>query len=121
MEGKASTEGRAPGSTSIAPGVLVTLAKLTALGVPGVAAMAPVPGGVDRLLRRGAGEGVRIDIEDDHVSIDLYLILTHGTNVRDVSRKVQSEVARAIEDMVGMQVSRIDIHVEDIDYGVQAD
>jgi uncharacterized alkaline shock family protein YloU len=30
---------------------------------------------------------------------------------------VQSEVARAVEDMVGMQVKRIDIHIEDIDFG----
>jgi uncharacterized alkaline shock family protein YloU len=36
--------------------------------------------------------------------------------VRDVSRKVQTEVARAIEDMVGMVVKRIDVHIEDIQY-----
>jgi uncharacterized alkaline shock family protein YloU len=50
------------------------------------------------------------------VSIDLHLVLAHDTNVRQVSRKVQTEVARAIEDMVGMMVKRIDVHIEDIDY-----
>jgi uncharacterized alkaline shock family protein YloU len=107
---------RAPGATTIAPGVLVTTARLAALGVKGVAAMASVPGGVNRFFRRGSGEGVRIDVEDDAVSVDLYLILVKDTNVRDVSRTVQAEVARAIEDIIGMQVTRIDVHIEDIDY-----
>jgi uncharacterized alkaline shock family protein YloU len=94
---------------------LVTIAKLSALGVSGVSRMAPVAGGVNRLFRRGAGEGVRIEISDDTVSVDLYLVLDHGTNVRDVSRNVQAEVASAIETMVGMSVSRVDVHIEDFD------
>jgi uncharacterized alkaline shock family protein YloU len=100
----------------MAPGVLVTLAKLTALSVPGVAAMAPLPGGVNRFFRRGVAEGVRIEFNESDVCIDLYLILKQDTNVRHVSRKVQGEVARAIEEMIGMQVSRVDIHIENIDY-----
>ena len=117
METKGHGEGRTQGSTSIAPGVLVTMARLTALSVPGVAAMAAIPGGVNRLFRRGAAEGVRIEVEGDTVAVDLHLVLSQGTNVREVSRKVQAEVGRAIEDMTGMQVARIDIHIEDIDYG----
>jgi uncharacterized alkaline shock family protein YloU len=107
---------RAPGTTTMAPGVLVTLARLTALAVPGVAAMATTPGGVNRFFRRGSGEGVRIQVEEACVCVDLYLILKQDTNVREVSRKVQSDVARAIEDMVGMDVQRVDIHIEDIAY-----
>lgn len=105
---------RAPGTTTMAPGVLVTLAKFTALNVPGVAAIAPKPGGVNRLFRRGTAEGVQIEIDEDCVCVELFLILESDTNVRDVSRKVQTEVARAIEDMVGMDVTRVDVHIEDI-------
>jgi uncharacterized alkaline shock family protein YloU len=115
------TEDRTRGTTTIAPGVLVTLARLTALSVPGVAGMAQVPRAVNRWLRRGSGEGVRIEVSDDRVAVDLHLILRHNTNVREVSRKVQSEVARAVEDMIGMRVARIDVHVEDIDFEVVTD
>src|SRR3972149_5577475 len=87
------------GKTTIAPGVLLTIARLTALGVPGV---------------------VRIEVDDDSVAVDLYLVLANETNAREVSRNVQSEVARAVEDMVGMQAKRIDIHIEDIDFGEAA-
>jgi uncharacterized alkaline shock family protein YloU len=111
----AAREDRPTGTTTIAPGVLLTIAKLTALGIAGVSRMAPVAGGVNRLFRRGAGEGVRIEVADDTVSVDLYLVLEHGTNVRDVSRNVQAEVASAIENMVGMAVARVDVHIEDFD------
>jgi uncharacterized alkaline shock family protein YloU len=108
------TDERAPGTTTIAPGVLLTIARLTALAVNGVAGMAPIPGGVNRLFRRGTGDGVRIEVEGVRVSADLYLTLNHDVNVKEVSRQVQQEVARAIEDMVGMQVQRVDVHIEDI-------
>jgi uncharacterized alkaline shock family protein YloU len=105
---------RAPGTTTIAPGVLLTIARLTALAVPGVAGMAAVPGGVNRLFRRGIGDGVRIEVEGDRVSADLYLALNHDVNVREVSRLVQQEVARAIQDTVGMSVERVDVHIDEI-------
>jgi uncharacterized alkaline shock family protein YloU len=108
--------GEAPrrGKTTIAPDVLLTIAKLSALGVPGVARMSPVPGGVNRLFRRGAGDGVRIEVKDNAVAVDLYLVVAHDTRVRDVSRAVQAEVARAIEEMVGMDVLSVDVHIEDV-------
>jgi uncharacterized alkaline shock family protein YloU len=116
MDSPATPAGRTEGTTTIAPGVLVTIARLTAMGVPGVAGMAAVSGGVNRLFRRGAAEGVRIDVDGQAVTVDLYLVLRHDSQVREVSRKVQADVARAIENMVGMQVRRIDVHIEDMDY-----
>lgn len=106
---------RAPGTTTIAPNVLATIAQLTALRVEGVADLAPRPTGVNRLFRRGVGDGVEVDVQDGQVDVDLYLILKPEINVRDVSRVVQREVARAIEEMVGMSARRIDIHILDIE------
>jgi len=86
------------------------------LGVPGVSRMAPVSGGVNRLFRKGANEGVRIEVEEDTVFADIYLVLKEDVNIREVSRNVQQKVVRAIQEMVGMDVGHIDIHIEDIDY-----
>lgn len=109
-------EPRAPGKTTIAPGVLVRIAQLTSLSVPGVAGMAAIPGGVNRLFRREAGDGVRIELDNNSVAADLYLTLDYGVEVRKVSRKVQREVARALEEMVGMKVTRVDVHIEEISF-----
>ncbi len=107
------------GKTTIAPEVLLTIAQLTSLEVPGVSRMGSVPASVDRLFQRGYGEGVRIDIREDVVNIDLHLILLKDVNIRDVSRQVQHNVARAVSEMVGMQVGRVNIHIEDIDYSAE--
>jgi uncharacterized alkaline shock family protein YloU len=104
------------GKTTVSPEVLTTIARLAALSVPGVSHMAPVAGGVNRLFKRGAGEGIRIETKDNSVDADIHLILKQDVNIREVSRNVQQQVARAIQEMVGMDVGSIDIHIEDIEY-----
>ena len=104
------------GKTTVAPDVLITIARLSALRVPGVSRMAQVSGGVNRLFKRGAHEGVRMQVEDNTVFANLYLILKKDVNIREVSRNVQNQVARALQEMVGMEIGEIKIHIEDIDY-----
>jgi uncharacterized alkaline shock family protein YloU len=108
------------GKTTVSPDVLVTIARLSALSVPGVSRMAQVPGGVNRLFKRGIGDGVRIEVEDNVVVANLYLILKQQVNIREVSRNVQHQVARALQEMVGMDIGGIDIHIEDIDEDEEA-
>lgn len=102
--------------TTIAPDVLITIARLSALSVPGVSHMAQVTGGVNRLFKRGIHDGVRIEVEDNVIVANLYLVLHKDVNIREVSRNVQSQVARALHEMVGMDVGEVEIHIEDIDY-----
>lgn len=102
--------------TTIAPDVLVTIARLSALSVPGVSRMANVTGGVNRFFKRGVHDGVRIEVEDHTVKVNLYLILKGDVNIREVGRNVQEQVARALQDMVGMDVGSVEVHVENIDY-----
>ena len=104
------------GKTTVAPDVLVTIARMSALSVPGVRRMAQVSGGVNRLFKRGVSDGVRIEVEDNTIVASLYLILKKDVNIREVGRNVQSQVARALQEMVGMDVGEVEIHIEDIDY-----
>jgi uncharacterized alkaline shock family protein YloU len=108
-----------PGKTTVAPDVLVTIARLSALSVPGVSRMANVTGGVNRLFKRGVHDGVRLEVKDNTIFANLYLILKNDVNIREVSRNVQSQVARALQEMVGMEIGEIEIHIEDIDYEEQ--
>lgn len=107
---------RPPGKTTVAPEVLIEIARMATLKVKGVSAMAPVSGGVNRLFRRGIVDGVRINIEEDIVYADLYIILKDNVNIRDISRTVQTKVTRAITEMVGMDVAEVNINIENIAY-----
>jgi uncharacterized alkaline shock family protein YloU len=105
------------GKTTIAPDVLLTIARMSAVSVEGVSRLAPVSGGFNNLFRKGGvGEGVRVQLEDGVAYLDLYLILKSNVNVREVSRHVQQQVTREVSEMLGMEVGHIDIHIENIDY-----
>ena len=111
------------GKVIIAPGVLVTIARLTALSTPGVARMSPGwTHSMGRLLRRrGPGQGVKIEVEDDTVSADLYIVVEQDVNVLKLSQEIQAEVSRAIHDMVGMDVTEVNIHIQDVEIPLNED
>jgi uncharacterized alkaline shock family protein YloU len=106
-----TTELRSPGQTTVAPDVLLAIARLTTLKIEGVHAMGKAP-----LWAREfhTGDGVQALIEGGHADLDLFLILDHEVNLRQVGREVQTQVTRAISEMVGMQPGRVNIHIEDI-------
>lgn len=113
-------ESRSPGVTTIAPEVILNIARLTTLGVEGVSYMSQ-NAGVNELFQRGQrGGGAHVQVEDDRVSLNLHVVLKQDVNIRQVSRTIQKEVARAITDMVGMEVGSINIHIEDIDFSVES-
>ena len=108
------------GKIVIAPEVLITIAKLSTLSVPGVARMAPVSGGMDRYFKRGASDGVRIEMLGEHsLRADIYVVIRGDANVSVVSEHVQAEVARATIEMVGMDAHTVNVHIEEIEYSEQ--
>lgn len=111
-----SEERFSPGKTTIAPDVLVSIARLTTLSVEGVHRMAAIPGKFNKFVRKDTVDGVQIFVENNTVYAEIYVILDRDINVRDVSRTIQHQVSRAIKDMVGMEVGKVNIHVEDIEY-----
>ena len=54
------TNSRPPGKTTIAPEVLLSIARLSALSVPGVNRLSTTPTDVNQFFTRGTNEGVRI-------------------------------------------------------------
>ena len=102
---------------TIAPGVLLTVIRLAALQVPGVARMGNTPGGVNRWWRRTPTErGVQALIEGQTVVIDVYIVTHADAILRQVSHEVQTQVARDIRENVGMTVGAVNVHIEDVTF-----
>lgn len=59
-------------------------------------------------------KGVKVDIVDEKVIVDLNIIVDYGIKIPDVSWKVQENVKNAIESMTGLIVSSVNIHVQGI-------
>jgi uncharacterized alkaline shock family protein YloU len=111
-----SEEKRSQGMTTVAPDVILSIARLTTLGIEGVSHMCTTSSVTNLFQKGNKSSGVRVLIEDQVVFIDLHVVLENDVNVRHVSRKIQDDVARAVKEMVGLDVGEIKIHIEDINY-----
>lgn len=105
------------GSVQISPQVLATIARLTTLAVPGVARMyRDISSDVDRFLKgKVATDGIRIEVADNAVAVDIAVVAKPRNNLYELGRRIQTDVARAITEMVGMPVISIDVHIEEIE------
>jgi len=103
------------GSVRVAPGVLATIASLTALAVPGVARMSEQ--GMGRFVRRGGerpAAGVKLQLREDQVYVDLFIVVARGVSMYDVAVQVQQEVKEAITQMVGVPVREVNVFIQDV-------
>lgn len=102
-----------PGSVTVEPTVLETIARLTTLEVPGVEGIAERD--VDRLLGV-AGKSVSVQVREGQVLVDLHIIAGPEQSLLQLGRKVQYEVTRAVQQMIGMPVEAVNVHIEDVEY-----
>jgi len=103
------------GKVTIAPNVLVTIVQKTAVSVPGVARLYDNVLGVKRLLGlHTIGRGVEVDVLDGQVMVDVYLVARRGYDLFQMGLQLQREIGRAIQDIVGMEVREINVHIEDV-------
>lgn len=101
------------GEVQIADDVVAIIAGLAATEVEGVASMAGniTKEIISKLGMKNLSKGVKVLLGEDCVSVDLSLNIAYGYNVPDVSVKVQEKVKSAIENMTGLKVGEVNIHV----------
>lgn len=117
MTNSAYNQGVSLGRIEVVPEVLMTIAYHTALKVEGVARMAEAPAGMlRRYRRRPRHNGVLLDMRDDQIALDLYVVMAPQVNIMEISRNLQAAVMEAMDRMVGVPVTTVNVHVEDVTY-----
>jgi len=104
------------GKTTVSTDVLHKIAFLTTMSVEGVSRMTNIKGNLEQLFSKEDYKGAKVQIKDDKVYVDIFVVLMSGMNVRDISREIQSRVSRTISEMIGMEVGGVNIHITDIDF-----
>ena len=104
------------GEVKIADEVVVVIAGIAATEVEGVESMA---GNVTNdLMGKIAGskisKGIKVEVNEDKVSVDLSLNVSYNYNIPEVSAKVQEKVKNAIENMTGLTVLEVNIKIASI-------
>ena len=105
------------GTVQIADEVVAIIASLAATEVEGVSSMAGNITNelVSKLGMKNLSKGVKVEIVDSVVSVDLTLNIEYGMNILETSKKVQEKVKSAIENMTGLEVADVNIHIASVD------
>ena len=102
-----------PGEVKIAAEVVAMIAGLAATEVEGVDSMAGNITNelVGKLGMKNLSKGVKVEVSEEHVSVDLSLNMKYGYSLPAVSEKVQERVRTAIETMTGLTVLEVNIKI----------
>lgn len=104
------------GKISIADGVVASIAGIAAIEVEGVSKLT---GNISKELvaklgKKNLANGVKVEITDGNVAVDLSLEVEYGTSIKKVSEDVQEKVKQAIENMTGLHVRVVNVVVSGI-------
>ena len=101
------------GEVKIADEVVAIIAGLAATEVEGVASMAGNITNelVGKLGMKNLSKGVKVDVTEEHVSVDISLNIRYGYKIPEVSEKVQERVKTAIENMTGLMVLDVNVKI----------
>lgn len=105
------------GKIEVSPTAIASIASQAVLECYGVVGMATkdLASGIVEILKPASHRrGVDIQIDDSQVVIDLYVVIEYGTRIAIVARNIQSTVKYAVEKALGVPVTAINIHVQDL-------
>ena len=118
MPDKLSPINQSLGLINIAPNAVATVAGITAMQCFGVVGMASrnLQDGISELLtgRDNLTKGIEVEIDEQTVSITLYIIVEYGVRIHEVARNVIDSVKYAVESQLGLQISQVDVMVQGV-------
>ncbi len=93
--------------------VIAVITSIITSDVPGVAGMSGgVVGGIaERLGRKDMTRGIKVQVDEDKVSVDLNIIVEYGISIVDTTDKLKKEVRSQVEKTTGLKVEAININV----------
>ena len=105
------------GTVKIADDVVASIAGIAATEVEGVVCMA---GNIGNELKSKIGvkslaKGVKVEVIGKSVKADIALIVEYGYSIPAISQKVQEKVKSSIENMTGLEVADVNIHIASVD------
>lgn len=103
---------------SISEEVIATIAEKVILNVSGVYSLA---GGLNVLGKKIGTQGIKIEMSKKDVELDIYIIVNYGVKIPDIAWEIQDKVKKELENMTGMNVMTVNVHIQGINYESKKD
>lgn len=104
---------------TISEEVISIIAGLAAAEVEGVSGMTlGFVDGINQMLgnNKKYTKGVKIELDGNDVTIDLYVIVKYGVKIPDVAFSIQNSVKNSVESMTGLIVKAVNINVQGVTF-----
>ena len=104
------------GSINICQSVVAVIAAAAAVDIDGVYGLYQSPGKELTTVsgKKGISRGVKINIEGDEITVDVYFIAEMGHPVNEIGVKVQKAVVSAIEEAIGITVGTVNVTISGV-------
>ena len=102
--------------------VIAVIAGVAVSEVGGVASMAGgFAGGISEVLsgKKNMAKGIKVDKNEGNVKIDVNIVVEYWTRIPDVAFEIQKKKKKAVENMTGMNVEEVNVHVQGVDTNVK--
>ncbi|MEH7107229.1 Asp23/Gls24 family envelope stress response protein [Bacillus sp. JJ1764] len=109
------------GKIEIAPEVIEVIAGIAASEVEGVASMRGnfAAGVVERLGKKNHGKGVKVELAETGIKIDVYCLMKFGISIPSVAGKIQENIRQALLNMTALEAEEVNIHVVGVQFETQ--
>ncbi|WP_026674914.1 Asp23/Gls24 family envelope stress response protein [Alkalihalobacterium bogoriense] len=106
------------GKVEISPEVIEVISGIATSEVEGVATMRGnfATGVAERLGRKNHGKGVKVDLGESGITVDVTVTITYGVSIPDVAKKIQSNIKQALLTMTAIDLEAVNVHVVGIQF-----
>ena len=100
----------------IANEAVATYAGIAVSEVQGVYGMSGGFAGLTEALsgKKNFTKGIKVDVNDKNAKIDVSIIVEYGARIPDVAYEIQSRVKGSVENMTGLKVLEVNVHVQGV-------
>lgn len=101
------------GKVEIAPEVIEVIAGIAASEVEGLANMRGnfATGVVEKFGKKSHSKGVKVELTESGILVDVYVVLDFGVSIPDVAQKIQANIRQTLKTMTSLDISEVNVHV----------
>ena len=117
MSEEVKKEVKQDNSIQISEDVVANIAGMAIEGIKGIAEMSGgFAGGISEVLsgKKNMAKGIKVDIKEGKAKIDVNIIVEYGSRIPDVAFEIQNRVKKAVENMTGLKVEEVNVHVQGV-------
>jgi uncharacterized alkaline shock family protein YloU len=104
----------ARGRIEVSPMAVATIANHAVLNSYGVVGMSSknLVNGLAQVLRPDSKRGVEVHIDEDVITIDLYVVIEYGVRIAVVAQNIMTNVKFNVEKAMGVPIASVNVHVQ---------